>query len=90
MSGRYGTRFGFEFTPTAPGMMQLAAFARTEGNGTVRLRETMAHEDAEPLDYEDMGMPASEITLFEGVIYVPYFAKWPARIAPGTELAGAL
>jgi hypothetical protein len=25
MSGRYGTRFGFEFTPTPPGMMQLAA-----------------------------------------------------------------
>jgi hypothetical protein len=26
MSGRYGTRFGFEFTPTPPGMMQLARF----------------------------------------------------------------
>ena len=26
-----------------------------------------------------------KITLFEGGIHVPYFAKWPARIAPGTR-----
>jgi len=62
MSGRYGTRFGFEFTPTPPGMMQLASLApRRPG----RLREIIVHEDAEPVAYEDMGMPASEITLAE-------------------------
>ena len=49
MSGRYGTRFGFEFTPTPPGMMQLAALARTAGRSTRRLRETIVHEDAEPV-----------------------------------------
>ncbi len=31
MSGRYGTRFGFEFTPTPPGMMQLAGLQSSVG-----------------------------------------------------------
>ncbi len=61
MSGRYGTRFGFEFTPTPPGMMQLASIMPTPPG---RLRETIVH-DAEGLPFEDMGMPASEITLAE-------------------------
>jgi arylsulfatase A-like enzyme len=29
-----------------------------------------------------------KITLFEGGIHVPFFAKWPARIAGGTEISG--
>lgn len=65
MSGRYGTRFGFEFTPAPHGAMQLLALARTAGKSTGRLRETIVHGDAEPVAYEDMGMPASEITLAE-------------------------
>ncbi len=32
MSGRYGPRFGFEFTPTPPGMMQLAPLRPTPGD----------------------------------------------------------
>jgi len=28
-----------------------------------------------------------KISLFEGGIHVPYFAKWPARIAPGTVMS---
>jgi uncharacterized sulfatase len=62
MSGRYGTRFGFEFTPTPPGMMQLAQLAPREPG---RLRGTIYYEDAERIDYDDMGMPASEISLAE-------------------------
>jgi uncharacterized sulfatase len=61
MSGRYGTRFGFEFTPTPPGMMQLASIMPTPPG---RLRETIVH-DAEGMPFADMGMPASEITLAE-------------------------
>jgi len=62
MSGRYGTRFGFEFTPTPPGMMELAGLMpRMPG----RLRTPIANEGAEAVAYEDMGMPASEITLAE-------------------------
>ena len=62
MSGRYGTRFGFEFTPTPPGMMQLAAL---RGRDPERLRQTIPYPDAEMVDYENMGMPASEITIAE-------------------------
>jgi uncharacterized sulfatase len=62
MSGRYGTRFGFEFTPTPPGMMQLASLA---GRRPGRLRGTISYADVERVDYDDMGMPASEITLAE-------------------------
>jgi uncharacterized sulfatase len=62
MSGRYGTRFGFEFTPTPPGMMALAPLRPTpEG----RLRGMIANEDAEYIGYENMGMPASEVTIAE-------------------------
>ena len=64
MSGRYGTRFGFEFTPTPPGMTSLIAL----GDGAQRqprLRGTVLHEDVPEVPYEEMGMPASEITLAE-------------------------
>ncbi len=76
MSGRYGTRFGFEFTPTPPGMMQLASLA-TPPSG--RLRDLIVH-DEESVPYEDMGMPASEITLAELLsskgYYTAHIGKW--------------
>lgn len=62
MSGRYGTRFGFEYTPTPPGMMQLGTLAPPDVG---RLRYSIAYPDAESVPYQDMGMPASEITLAE-------------------------
>ncbi len=61
MSGRYGTRFGFEFTPTPPGMGALTG--RIAGD-MGRLRPTLPGEGGERVDY-DMGMPPSEITLAE-------------------------
>ena len=64
MSGRYGTRFGFEFTPTPPGMPRLTAIA----SGTLprlRLRERIDYDVDEDLPYEELGMPASEISLAE-------------------------
>jgi uncharacterized sulfatase len=77
MSGRYGTRFGFEFTPTPPGMMQLATLVGTRPG---RLRGPIAHPDAERIDYADMGMPASEITLAELLAaqgyHTAHIGKW--------------
>jgi len=64
MSGRYGTRFGFEFTPTPPGMSTLVPMVANGMPG--RLREVVTHDDAGPeLPFGEMGMPASEITLAE-------------------------
>jgi uncharacterized sulfatase len=65
LSGRYGTRFGFEFTPTPPGMQTMV---RRIGGNMNRLRPTLppeAAEAGEALAYEDMGMPASEVTIAE-------------------------
>ena len=64
MSGRYGTRFGFEFTPTPPGMTQLVALGQNS-LPQVPLRQGVFIEDAAEVPYEEMGMPASEITLAE-------------------------
>lgn len=63
MSGRYGTRFGFEFTPTPPSMMKVLAMMAGEQEG--RLRSTIMNPSTESLPFEEMGMPASEITIAE-------------------------
>jgi uncharacterized sulfatase len=63
LSGRYGTRFGFEFTPTPPGMAAMTARVAREIPG--RLRFPIVHEDVESVPYEEMGMPPGEITLAE-------------------------
>jgi uncharacterized sulfatase len=64
MSGRYGTRFGFEFTPTPPGFTQLVALG-AEAVPHAPLRPSVILEDVADVPYEEMGMPASEITLAE-------------------------
>ncbi len=62
MSGRYGTRFGFEFTPTPPGMMQLVGLMPQRAN---RLRPAIPNDGAESVEYAQMGMPPSEVTIAE-------------------------
>jgi len=84
MSGRYGTRFGFEFTPTPPGMMQLANLRpRDEG----RLRGVIPNSEATAMAYEDMGMPASEITIAELLAergyHTAHIGKWHLGLTNG-------
>jgi arylsulfatase A-like enzyme len=62
MTGRYGTRFGFEFTPTPPGMATMVSHLWNRMPG--RLRPAI-RLDGEQLPFDAMGMPASEITLAE-------------------------
>ncbi|MEM9177923.1 MAG: sulfatase-like hydrolase/transferase, partial [Myxococcota bacterium] len=77
MSGRYGTRFGFEFTPTPPGMMQLVP--QLAGNDE-RVRPSILYDNAESVSYESMGMPASEISLAELLgeqgYHTAHIGKW--------------
>jgi arylsulfatase A-like enzyme len=84
MSGRYGTRFGFEFTPTPPGMMQLTALG---GRDPGRLREAIIYPDVETMDYEEMGMPASEISIAELLAehdyHTAHIGKWHLGRANG-------
>ncbi|GAB5453608.1 MAG: sulfatase-like hydrolase/transferase [Halioglobus sp.] len=84
LSGRYGTRFGFEFTPTPPGMMDLAAIMPTpEG----RLRASISYPEAESIPFEEMGMPASEITIAELLsdqgYHTVHIGKWHVGQANG-------
>ena len=62
MSGRYPTRFGFEFTPMPPGMARITTrFAAEDKNA---LRQTVLRDAEGPeLDYTEMGMPQSEISM---------------------------
>jgi len=62
MSGRYGTRFGFEFTPTPPGMGQIVG--RIAGD-MGRLRPTLSTGATESPSFAEMAMPASEISIAE-------------------------
>jgi uncharacterized sulfatase len=62
LSGRYGTRFGFEFTPTPAGMTRIVP--RLANGMPGRLRPTLRLE-GESADFAELGMPASEITLAE-------------------------
>ncbi len=83
MSGRYGTRFGFEFTPTPPGMSQLGGLQPRDPN---RLHTPITH-DVETVPYEDMGMPGSEVTIAEVLkargYYTAHIGKWHLGRANG-------
>ncbi len=83
LSGRYGTRFGFEFTPTPPGMMRLAAMTPNDS----RLREMITYPDVETFDYTRMGMPSSEITIAELLgergYHNVHIGKWHVGMSDG-------
>ncbi|MGX6648703.1 sulfatase-like hydrolase/transferase [Maricaulaceae bacterium MS644] len=61
MTGRFATRFGFEFTP-AP-----VAFHRLLGSFDYSPREAIFHDDRldQVIPLEDQGLPPSEITMAE-------------------------
>ena len=62
MTGRYGTRFGFEFTPTPPGF---ATMVPRLSNQEGRLRQTSGNEEGTSVPLDEKGVPPSEITLAE-------------------------
>ncbi|MCC2602786.1 sulfatase-like hydrolase/transferase [Sphingopyxis yananensis] len=78
MTGRYPTRFGFEFTAVP------VSFARAVGHGTgVGPLKTIYHGERvtdDMLDYADMGVPASEVTIAEALKPAGYhnvhIGKW--------------
>jgi arylsulfatase A-like enzyme len=77
MAGRYGTRFGFEFTPTPAGMTSMVGMVSRTMPG--RLREAVMH-DRESVPFDQMGMPGSEITIAEllkqGGYHTAHIGKW--------------
>jgi arylsulfatase A-like enzyme len=71
MTGRYGTRFGFEFTPMPDTMRRLASLGRQRSTGS---------ENEEPRSFDELGMPASEITIAELLkeqgYHTAHIGKW--------------
>ncbi len=64
MSGRYGTRFGFEFTPTPPGFMPIVSLVSGTRDRPLQPPD-VSNAEATSLSFGEMGMPPSEITLAE-------------------------
>jgi uncharacterized sulfatase len=78
MSGRYPTRFGFEFTPTPPGMLPM--MTRLAPSDRPLQPITYFDEHGDGLPYEEMGVPASEVTLAETLqqsgYHTVHIGKW--------------
>lgn len=64
MSGRYGTRFGFEFTPTPAGMMPIVGLVSNTMDRPLQ-PPILSNTEEGSLSFDEMGMPPSEITLAE-------------------------
>lgn len=79
MTGRYGTRFGFEFTPTPPGMMPVLSIISSTVDRPLE-PPGMVNPEGNTLEYEEMGMPPSEITLAELLgeqgYHTAHIGKW--------------
>ena len=79
MSGRYGTRFGFEFTPTPSGFMPVVGMVSNMANRPLQPPGSFNDENSN-LEFSQMGMPASEITLAEVLAgegyHTVHIGKW--------------
>jgi len=80
MSGRYSTRFGFEFTPTPPNMLNLIARLESDDSGPEAFYTPPDTSQESAVEYENMAMPASEVTLAETLqdagYYTAHVGKW--------------
>lgn len=76
MSGRYGSRFGFEFTPTPPGMSTALGMMTSNSNNP----PSIPTENPTTIPYGEMGLPGSEITIAEVLkeqgYYTAHIGKW--------------
>lgn len=81
MTGRYASRFGFEFTPTPPSMPQLVKLV-SESRGLQPelsfIQNEEVYEDVPA--YADLGMPTTEVTIAELLksagYYTAHIGKW--------------
>lgn len=86
MSGRYGTRFGFEFTPTPPGFMPIVGLVSDTIDRPL-LPESISNERENELSFQEMGMPPSEITIAELLsgegYHTVHIGKWHLGLTNG-------
>ena len=84
LTGRYPTRFGFEFAPASPLMSRLAAQQKRDDEvAWVYHREKARGAPS----FKDMGMPAAEVTLAELLggrgYHTVHLGKWALGAAKG-------
>ena len=79
MTGRYGTRTGFEFTPTPDGMSGMLELFYNDGTRPHDMLRVDAPADRQ-VPYKDQGLPSSEITLAEVLkpagYHTMHIGKW--------------
>lgn len=85
MTGRYGTRTGFEFTPTPPGMTRIMDLFYNDGTRRHEmLFDKEAAANAPP--FREQGLPGSEITLAEALkpqgYHTMHIGKWHLGNSP--------
>lgn len=86
MSGRYGTRFGFEFTPVPSGMSTLLRMISSQRPTRLRPSLPGAAGDS-PGAMSSLGMPSSEVTIAELLqgqgYHTVHIGKWHLGRADG-------
>ena len=88
LSGRYATRFGYEFTPVLPAMMPILNRLNRQQD---RIRYPLFHSDRadDVLPYEVMGMPSEELSLAELLgqagYYTAHVGKWHLGLTNGMD-----
>ena len=79
MTGRYGTRTGFEFTPTPDGMGGMLDLFYNDGTRPHELLRTEVAAGKQ-VPFKDQGLPSSEITLAEVLkpagYHTMHIGKW--------------
>lgn len=79
MSGRYGTRFGFEFTPTPTGFIPIVGLVSDTQNRPL-MPSRATNSETSDVEFSEMGMPASEISLAEVLAdrgyHTVHIGKW--------------
>jgi arylsulfatase A-like enzyme len=89
MTGRYPTRFGFEFTPLPPGMGLVIQRAE---RGQVQRRPFIFHKVAGSPEFNAMAVPASEVMLPEMLkargYHTVHIGKWHLGGTEGSDPHG--
>lgn len=88
MSGRYGSRFGFEFTPTLNGMSPMIRRLHDANPANLHKVHMTGDDDRDTLRFEEKGMPNSEVTIADLLsahgYHTMHVGKWHLGYANGS------